>query len=110
MVGGKADTGKLNQNSENDTITIKRDRPFRPIAKGSRMIRVKISASPNKCMTGVELKRVMAEAGLTPYALSKRLGWYKRRIQRLLDKGEFDFELHPVDMADLLKALGATSL
>ncbi len=61
-------------------------------------------------MTGVELSRVMAEADLTPYALSKRLGWYKLRILRMLDKGEFDFELHPLDMEELLKALGATSL
>ncbi len=74
------------------------------------MIRVKISSSPNKRMTGVALKRAMSEAGLTPYSLSKRLGWYYRRIQRMLKKGEFEFELHPVDMEELLKALGATSL
>lgn len=74
------------------------------------MIKVKITSSPNKRMTGVELKRVMGLADLTPYALAKRMGCYKRRIQRMLDKGEFEFDLHPVDMEELLKALGATSL
>lgn len=74
------------------------------------MIRVKITGSPNKRMTGVELKRAIAEAHLTPYALAKRLGWYRLRIHRMLKKGKFEFDLHPMDMADLLKALGATSL
>ena len=76
--------------------------------EGMQMIKVKISASPNKRMTGVELRRVMAFAGLTPYALAKRLGWYRRRIQRMMKVHEFD--LHPTEMAELLKALGATSL
>lgn len=74
------------------------------------MIKVKITNSPNKCMTGVELKRAMAKAHLTPYALAKRLRWYKRRVQRMVDKGKFEFDLHPMDMEELLKALGATSL
>ncbi len=74
------------------------------------MIKVKISASPDKRMAGAELVRAMDEAGLTAYTLAKRLdaGWHRWRIGRMMRRGWFD--LHPVEMEELLKALGATSL
>lgn len=75
-----------------------------------KMIKVTISTSPNKRMTGSELRRVMSLAGLTVHQLSKRLkaGWNRRRIERLMKAGWFD--LHPVEMEELLTALGASSL
>lgn len=74
------------------------------------MIRVKITASPNKRMTGAELRRVMAAAGLTPYGLAKRLGkcWAQARVYRMVKRDVID--LHPVEMEELLAALGASSL
>ena len=85
--------------------TIKRDRPIQ-----GRLLRVKITASPNKRMAGDELRRVMSIAGLTEHTLARRLeaGWSRRRIGRMMKMGWFD--LHPVEMEELLKALGATSL
>ncbi|KKL98657.1 hypothetical protein LCGC14_1822270 [marine sediment metagenome] len=76
----------------------------------SQVIHCQISGSPNKRMTGVELCRVMAEADLTPNALALRLGgcWPRTTVYRMV-KREF-IDLHPVEMEELLTALGATTL
>jgi len=72
-------------------------------------LKVKIYASPNKGMDGNELKQAMAFRGLSYRQLAKKLGrgWDKNKIRRLAKKSRF--YLHPVELQELLNALGATT-
>ena len=71
-------------------------------------LKAKIFASRNKCMTGSELRRLRASAGISERQLAKKFGTYRKRIERLEKTGFF--ELHPKRMQDLLTALGAQIL
>lgn len=65
----------------------------------------KIINSPNKRMSGRELRRLRVLAGLSENELSILLDTYRQRIQRW-EKMAW-FELHPMQMKQLLKVLGA---
>lgn len=71
----------------------------------------KIFSSPEKCMKGAELKRLRKGAGLTTVKLGDKMnnwGWDSKKVYRQQCKPII--YLDPNEMADLLKALNATSL
>ena len=75
------------------------------------MLKAKICNSPDKCMTGAELRRLREEAGMTQHELAEKLkqwGWYQQKIHDLEVLKEFC--LVPNEMQALLNALGATSI
>ena len=72
------------------------------------MLKAKIFASRNKCMTGSELRRLRVVAGLSERKLAEKFDTYQRQIQRF-EKVQY-FELPPKRMHDLLTALSATSI
>jgi len=74
-------------------------------------LKAKIFASPDKCMEGVELKRLRESAGLTQQQLADRMsawGWYRQKVLILENKQYF--ALFPDEMQDLLDVLNAVSL
>ncbi len=72
------------------------------------LIKAVITACPNKRMAGKELRRLRVAADMTEQELADRLGTYREKIQRW--EGRSEFELNPVQMQQLLTALGAVSL
>ena len=74
-------------------------------------IKATIFNSPDKCMTGVELRRLRNAAGLSKKELADKMtawSWYRLKVRRFENMA--DFGLNPVEMQALLDALGATSL
>lgn len=71
------------------------------------MTQANITDSPNKRMTGVELRRLRTAAGLSCREVAERLGTYRLQIQRW--EARQWFELHPVIMQQLLTILGVDS-
>lgn len=69
-----------------------------------------VYASPNRRMKGSELRGLRIAAGLSQGALAKAMGWNRNRIKR--KRGGYEnvkeFELHPVEMDQLLKTLGVS--
>lgn len=63
-----------------------------------------VTDSPNKRMSGKELRRLRVAAGLSKPELAKKVGTYRKQIQRW-ETTAF-FELHPTRMKDMLNALG----
>jgi ribosome-binding protein aMBF1 (putative translation factor) len=74
------------------------------------MIRLKVTNSKDKCLTGRELRRGRNEAGLSQQQLAEALGVDRITIRRWEDLHGIEFCLHPAQMQSLLKALGAASL
>lgn len=73
------------------------------------MLKAKITACPNKRMTGAELRRLrVATPALSEEELARRLGTYRKQIERW-EKKQW-FELAPPVMQQLLSILGASSL
>ena len=75
------------------------------------MLKAKIYSSPEKCMKGVELRRLRETAGLTQQQLADKLeswGWYEKKVKRFEKRK--DFCLSAQEMQALLDALGARSL
>ena len=70
--------------------------------------KAKIYSSPEKCMTGKELRRLRMEAGLSEQLLADKLGWYRSKVERF-EKME-GFCLMPSEMISLLNALEASSI
>ena len=66
----------------------------------------KVYDSPNKRMTGRELRRLRVSAEFSENDLAERMDTYRARIQRWEKKAWF--ELHPEQMKQLLKVLGAS--
>lgn len=73
--------------------------------------KAKIYDCPNKRMAGHELYRLRNGANLGRKRLGSLMdkwGWHRKKVERF--EKVLDFELHPMEMADLLKALNADSL
>lgn len=70
----------------------------------SRMkLKAKIFPSNEVCMHGAELRRLRITAGFSERQLADKLGWYRKRIQRL--ENTHHFCLHPAEMEKLLDML-----
>lgn len=73
-------------------------------------LKAKISSSPNKCMTGGELRRIRKEARLSQEGLAFKMrayGWTRKRV------GEFErigIDVKPFVMQALLDSMGAHSI
>ena len=77
------------------------------------MLKAKIFNSPNKGMTGVELRRLRDANGFSQEELAKRMnewGWYRQKVQDLERFAKLRFWLNPHEMRSLLGALRASSL
>lgn len=77
------------------------------------MTKACITNSPNKDMTGTELRRLRVIAGLSTEGLADLMaawGWYRWKVRDLEKKKDGKFSLHPLEMKSLLNALGASSL
>ncbi len=72
------------------------------------MLKAHITNCPNKRMEGRELRRLRVAADISENELSRRMGTYRRQIQRWEKK--LWFELTPPIMQQLLSILGASSL
>jgi len=74
-------------------------------------LKAKIFASPDKCMEGVELRRLREKAGLTQQQLADKMtvwGWYREKVI-ILEHKQY-FALFPDEMQALLDVLGASSI
>lgn len=73
--------------------------------------KAKISNCPEKCMKGVELRRLRIGAGLSLAGLATKMskwGWDVKKVSRL--QAKLIIRLDPLEMADLLTALDAMSI
>lgn len=70
--------------------------------------KAKIFNSPEKCMTGKELRRLRMEAGLSEQSLADEMEWYRSKVERF-EQSE-GFCIPPEEMIRLLQILGANSL
>ena len=73
-------------------------------------IKAEITACPNKRMAGKELRRLRVAADLSEQELADGYGTYRQRIVRWENRRQLKFELEPLEMQQLLKTLGASSL
>ena len=74
------------------------------------LIKAKITACPNKRITGGELRRLRKLAGLTEDQLGARMGSYREQIYRWEKFSGREIEFVPPVMQQLLDILGARSL
>lgn len=73
--------------------------------------KAKIFNCPNKRMAGHELNRLRTNLSLSEDVLADKMkdwSWYRSKVRRF--ENAISFELDPIEMQDLLKALSATSL
>jgi hypothetical protein len=77
----------------------------------SKLQKARIFSSPDKCMNGIELKRLREAAGMTQQQLADKMalwGWYREKVI-ILEHKQY-FALFPDEMQSLLDALGASSI
>ncbi len=74
------------------------------------MLKLKVTNSNDKCMTGRELRRGLLASGVSERRLAKKMGIPRITIRRWMDRGRAEFKVHPIVMQNILKALGASSL
>ncbi len=75
------------------------------------MLKAKLFNSPEKCMTGAELRRLRDANNLSQQEVAERMaywGWYQKKVNRLEGAGRFC--LDPTEMRELLRVLKASSI
>jgi len=68
-------------------------------------MKANVFPSQEVCMDGKELRRLRVEAGLSQRQLARRIGWYRKKIERFEDSHHFC--VHQVEMTKLLEILKA---
>ncbi len=69
------------------------------------MLKAKVFQSPNKCMKGKELRRLLSAANMSEEVLANRLEVHRTQIRAWQNAKHFC--IHPIAMRQLLSALGA---
>lgn len=65
----------------------------------------KVYPSDELCMDGKELRRLRMAAGLSERELAKKMGWYRKKVERY--EKSVQFCLHRTEMQEILKVLGS---